>query len=116
MPYVGKKFGIYGETYGLIWSNEPLAINSPLPDSAQLGLTVCGFWRAGATEIAKAFVEILRIAVRKSRDFEPVGINDPIPAPLGSLRSHGNGSELDWRHGPRPQRAIAHTADGALRA
>lgn len=69
MPVVGRKFGSFGSTYGLIWSNEQIHTGA-VPEDAKISLTAAGFWRAGALDMANSFIELLGLAVRKSIAFE----------------------------------------------
>jgi hypothetical protein len=69
LPHVGAQSGIYGLTYGLVWTQG--SFGSLYQPRDPIGLTVVGWHRARAEDVVHLFLGVLQLAVRKIRDFTP---------------------------------------------
>jgi hypothetical protein len=96
IPIVGRKYGIYGRIYGLIWCDEPFHIRWSLPDTSKIGLTVAGFERTGAHQIVSDFLNLLQLAVKESLAFEADQTEFSQPV----LTSNVVSQKLDLNHEP----------------
>ena len=72
LPTLGRSRGIYGLTYGLVWTRGNFG--SLYQPSDPVGLTVAGWHQAGAEDIVSLFLGVLGLATRKLREFVP----DPV--------------------------------------
>lgn len=73
LPEVGRSRGIYGLTYGLVWTRGNFG--SLYQPSDPVGLTVAGWHQAGADDIVSLFLGTLGLATRKLREFVPDPLN-----------------------------------------
>jgi hypothetical protein len=69
LPQVGKKRAMYGLTYGLTWVRGSGGMDYQPADL--VGLTVAGLYQAGAVDLVEAFLQVLQLASRKLRTFQP---------------------------------------------
>lgn len=65
LPQVGRTQGIYGLSYGLTWTRGSPGI--ALQPADPVGLTVVGFYRAGAFDVVDIFLAVLAMGCSKLR-------------------------------------------------
>jgi hypothetical protein len=91
LPTVGRSRGIYGLTYGLVWTRGNFG--SLYQPSDPVGLTVAGWHQTGANDIVSLFLGVLGLATRKLREFVP----DPLQVVDVVLTSADVRTELESR-------------------
>lgn len=89
MPQLGRKHGIYGLTYGLIWTHG-MAGGATFQPGDLIGLTMAGLHRADASDLVRLFLRVLNLACRKLATFSP----DPQKVVTTELTSSDVLSEL----------------------
>lgn len=104
MPQLGRKHGIYGLTYGLIWT-QGMAGGVTFQPGDPIGLTVVGLHRAEAKDLVDLFLRVLGLACRKLATFTP----DPQKVVTIELTSSDVLGELTGPGGELPPLSSAET-------
>ena len=104
MPQLGRKHGIYGLTYGLIWT-QGMAGGVTFQPGDPIGLTVVGLHRAEAKDLVDLFLRVLDLACRKLATFTP----DPQKVVTIELTSSDVLGELTGPGGELPPLSSAET-------
>jgi hypothetical protein len=123
LPTLGRRVGIYGMLYGLVWTDPDVLGFVGISDDARIGLTMAGLWRAGEHDLVGEFLTVVAAAVRAYDGFQP-GLNDTARPTLTSAQAVLDGvlpgtllqvdDVLAWRRWEPPlwRGAEQRTSDG----
>jgi len=115
LPSVGARQGVYGFSYGFTWTKG--SFGSLYAPDDPMGLTIAGWYQAGASDVIGLFLAVLRLANRRLDDFVPdpkrvmaveLSSTDVETELGGLLHSTAGSSSRSWGRSPRCAPADAH--------